>query len=688
MPKMPVSLPLNLRLCLGVILLLLTAWLGYVPQATAFPQAPGTNTENTTDPAEDVDDTQEEVEEGEVNNTTTKGAIPSRPLSAYERFTYESGIANQLQGLVGRYINASLFHVSVQVDGRMITAVSGSNPGAIPAGKKGGAAVKGKPADNVFQEEDKTLEMLPALPFFSSRLRAPVSVEGEDTGDNAEAVKTVSTPRYEPGPVIDRIKVMFVVDSTIDAESTNFYKDLIQNSLRLDTRRGDEIVVSTTSFPKSEATANIPSVMVNANLKSDPMKDETLIQTLTDIGNNVALLIGAGLGIVGILLFIGLIWRTKRHHGEDITAEITGSPAANGAGAAWGGGMDQMMFNGAGGGATAGPITINQAAYNDTQSEELRNSDPILNWLINERDNLAICFERWVRDQGSKGIQKLVMLLYPYGKHYFEMLSEQLEPATFTQISQVWNNWNPDAFDSATRARTQEELVNTMRSQKQFGNFPFIIYLKDQEIVDLLADETPLHSLMVLEGLAPARKSAVLEMLGTDRTTDILSAYADLAQLRFNAYDALSSELFIKLKGMRENSLSNDKAYAAVLNTIQQQSIAKQEEMVAQLQRSNLEMYEYIRERLVLWGDVANTAEETLRDLTQGMDSDSFAAMIGGDETLGEQLLPLRPAREQLLLKDLIKQNRFPADRTEQERRKLLAQLNRLHTANATIKSV
>jgi flagellar motor switch protein FliG len=686
---MPVSLLHNLRLYPGLILLLLTAWLAYVPAANALPQEGAANTtaQNEGDNNTDNNTEVEEEEAANANVSRSSGAIPSRPLSAYERFTYESGIANQLQGLVGRYINASLFHVSVQVDGRMITSVSGSTPGALPAGKKGGAAVKGKPADNVFQEEDKTLEMLPALPFFSSRLRAPVSVEGEDTGDNAETVKTVNTPKYEPGPVIDRIKVMFVVDSTIDAESTNFYKDLIQNSLRLDTRRGDEIVVSTTSFPKSEATANIPSVMVNANLKSDPMKDETLIQTLTDIGNNVALLIGAGLGIVGILLFIGLIWRTKRHHGEDIKAEITG--AGSNAGAAWGGGMDQMMYNGAPGGAAAasGPITINQTAYQDSQSEELRNSDPILNWLINERENLAFCFERWIRDQGSKGIQKLVMLLYPYGRHYFEMLSEQLEPSTFTQISQVWNNWNPDAFDSSTRARTQEELVNTMRSQKQFGNFPFIIYLKDQEIVDLLADESPLHCLMVLEGLAPARKSALMEMLGTDRTTAILSAYADLTNLRFGAYDALSSELFVKLKGMRENSVSNDKAFAAVLNTIQQQSINKQEEMVSQLQQSNLEMYEYIRERLVMWSDIATTAEETLRDLTQGMDSDSFAALIGGDQNLGDQLLALRPAREQLLLKDLIANNRFPAERTEQERRKLLQQLNRLHAANATIKT-
>ena len=60
-----------------------------------------------------------------------------------------------------------------------------------------------------------------------------------------------------------------------------------------------------------------------------------------------------------------------------------------------------------------------------------------------------------VRDQGNKGIHKMVMLLYPYGHDFYDMLSELLEPETISQVDIIWNGWNPDAFDPVARQRAQ-----------------------------------------------------------------------------------------------------------------------------------------------------------------------------------------------------------------------------------------
>lgn len=118
------------------------------------------------DPAETEQSQQQATE-------SNSGGVKIRPFNTYERFSYEAGISNQLQTLMGRYLKPSLFSISVQIEGRMI---SGATP--VVGNTSAPGAVRGKPSDA--SGEDKTVEMLPALPFFSSRLRAPVEVENPE----------------------------------------------------------------------------------------------------------------------------------------------------------------------------------------------------------------------------------------------------------------------------------------------------------------------------------------------------------------------------------------------------------------------------------------------------------------------------------------------------------------------------
>lgn len=613
----------------------------------------------------------------------------SRPLSAYERFGYESVISNQLQGLLGRYLSPTLFHLSVEVSGRITNAQPVGSTGGSGKGRANiDATVRGTPSNNDFTEEDKTLEMLPALPFFSSRLRAPVTVEANDQEADVAPSNNPSAGgggaalgggNVNNGPSIDRIRVFLAVDSSVSPTNAEFYRNLISNTLRLDTRRGDNIVLTTTSFPKEDKSPNSSAVTVNARLEQNPENQGAMMSTINDLGNNLSMILGIGLGLVGLLIFIGLVWRQKKG-AEALAAAVAGNKSSEsmgsgmGDGAGYNGNMNGMQMNGM----PALQMQTEMVMHQDQQQADLRASDPLMDWLINDRTNLAFTFERWSREQGANGIQKMVMLLYPYGNHFLDMLTELLEPKTAHAVDLAWRRWSPESLDSAAQKRALDELILAMRNQRQFGNFPFVIYLKDEEIANLLESEPAINCLMVLEGLASARKGVLMNKFGVEKASEILSSYPALAAVRYDEYAELSTNLFKKLKDIRESKGKNVEAYKQVLATIEQQTINQQEEMLDRLRDSNRELFAYVREHITLWSDIPEIGDDVLQQAMGVLDSDSLAALLADDSALQERLLPFRAAREQVLIKDLLGQGNINPNKTEKERREFLARVRQL----------
>jgi flagellar motor switch protein FliG len=626
-----------------------------------------------------TNDDSAEAEELRDAPAPEKPVVPTeRPFNTYERFSYESGISNQLQNLMSRYLNPAIFHISVQVDGRLVSNMGVSTS----AGGGRTMEVTGRQADKL--EEDKVLEMLPALPFFSSRLRAPVNVEATEINTPASGSASSGTSQLANGPYIDRIRVYFVVDTAIDGTATTFYKGLISSALRLDTKRGDEIVVSQAAFPaQAEAMAGgaNQNINVQASLQPAPTTpgESSMVNVVSKLGKEFTWIIGAGLAGLGLLVFIGLVWRSRKIPEPAAAASATaGSGAREGQNNNY---ADNGQYNGQTQGQGRMQFQTDLVVHNDLQQAQLKESDPLLNWLINEREILAFAFERWIRDQGGRGVQKMVMLLQPYGQNFIDMLSELLEPATLEQLNSVWETWNPETVDPANRQRALDELTLSVRNQEQFGNFPFIIYLKDKEIIELLEDEAPLRCLMVLDGLASNRKSGLLNMFGVEKTAQILSSYSELSRLRFEQYDNLSTELFVKLKKIREAGENNEKAYDAVLATVEQQPMSQQESMLENFKTTNEAMYNYVRERIMLWSDVAGLSDEILREAVGGFDSEAIAALIADDAELQARVLPLRPAREQVLIRNLVAQGTPNPEKTEEERKRFLQNARRISAA-------
>ena len=602
------------------------------------------------------------------NRSLNTESVAYRPLNTLEQFAYESEIANQLQNQVSRYMDANLFHISVQIEGRI----------PMNAGLTKDKAAKGLTDPNT-PESEEILTMLPALPIFNSRRRTAVTVERGQNAKDRPGSDNISPEMM--GPQIDQIQVVMLVDSAITDNTINFFKGFISSLLRLNTSRGDNITVKQTSFPKNIENGNsaLDSPGLSEQRSPEPSREElknmqALRQNLEKLSSALPLTLGLGLGLLGLFVFLGLLV-----HGRLKAKESTGSAATAG------------LSGGGGGGRTTQPAERAASPSEPQKPLELVGgsgsmnlqvqdssvlpvySDPLMEWLINQRQRLALALEEMLREQGEAGFPKVIQMLYPYGEDYFLLLQKHLEDSTSNHLQSLWGEWNSERNNPRDRELALKELQMAMNKQAKMGFFPFINYLSDQEIYQLLKPETPLHCLMVLEGLSSDRKSRILAALGAEATTKILTQYPLLEDLKFKNFADLSASLFAGMNRMREAAGPQAKAYAMVLENVRNASLSNQEKMLVQLLESDPTMHDYIRDRVVLWGDVLSYPNEALNEAIASLGSNEFIDLVADDAAVTERLLALRPPREQLLLKEVLAQGYRPSADTERLRRSMLA---------------
>jgi hypothetical protein len=93
------------------------------------------------------------------------------------------------------------------------------------------------------------------------------------------------------------------------------------------------------------------------------------------------------------------------------------------------------------------------------------------------------------------------------------------------------------------------------------------------------------------------------------------------------------------------------------------------------LRTKNKNLYEQMRTQLVLWSDLQAFATDELRAALAVFNSSELLELLKGDLATQALLLPLRPAREQILLKEQLQNQTEPSPETEALRKQLLASL-------------
>jgi flagellar motor switch protein FliG len=218
-------------------------------------------------------------------------------------------------------------------------------------------------------------------------------------------------------------------------------------------------------------------------------------------------------------------------------------------------------------------------------------------------------------------------------------------------------------------------LEEAFESYSRHGFFPFVLYLSDEELANLLQQEQAINCLLVFDGLSVERQSRVMALLDAEKNAEILNSYDALGAIRYAQYELLAVSLFARSVENRSAQQVAGQNITEIIKSIASQSLERQAMIMEDLRTKNQNLYQQMRAQLVLWSDLKAFAHDELRTALEVLNSSELVELLKGDLATQELLLPLRPAREQILLKEQLQNQTEPSPETEALRKQLLVSL-------------
>lgn len=582
--------------------------------------------------------------------TATQAQDPqSRPFTVYERFVLESEMINQLQNVLNNYLEPSAYQLKLKVEGRMVADADGRSTG---------------PKQIASNTQEDLITIFPGLPFYDAKRK--VERPEEDPSSSAlQSLEKVSQLRG--GPEITKLRVTLLTDTSVTESEVTFYGELITAILRLDTLRGDALIWNQAIFPDFKPKA---PVATNAQLAFDgddalrvSLEGGTLLSQIRGLADafKFGFII---LLIIIVFIIVALIVFFKRRQRPVGTGISNGNRNA------------ELLNDGQNSSKGNWPVAP-QMSSESTEADSVEpKEEKLLKWLLHDQRRLGLLIEKFAREKGTVFLQQLAALLSQYRSQYAEMVCATLPDALRVELEAALKQPLLPSTLSEQALQLIDTLDEALEAYRRHGFFPFVLYLSDEELANLLQHEKAMNCWMVFDGLSADRQRRVMALLDAIKNAEMLSSYDKLAAIRYEQYELLSVSLFAHLVEKRSAQQASDQNIREIIQSIGSQLLERQEMIMEDLRSKNQSLYLELRQKIVLWSDLKSFSPNELQAATERFNSNELVELLQGDSAAQELLLPLRSAREQMLLKEQLLTQTVPARASEALRRQLLASLH------------
>lgn len=571
----------------------------------------------------------------------------SRPFTVYERFVLETEMVNQLQNALNNYLDPATYQLKLRVEGRMVADADGRT------------AAEEKETASKTQED--LITMFPGLPFYDAKRKVEKP--------NEPSSRSISKPLLggsvlRGGPEITRMSVTLVTDTSVSKSEVDFYSQLLTGILRLDTLRGDVLTWQQAVFPAFKSKA---SEQTNTRFQGDEavrvnVEGGALLGQMQRMADAFIFeWISSLIVIVLIVIFTILFFKRRQqssktgistaNRGAERHNELQNTPKS-----------DRTVVS---------EMSSLVRAAEAAQPKE----EKLLKWLLHDQRLLGLLIEKFAHEKGVVFLKQMVVLLAQYRAECTEMVCAILPDALRLQLEAELAQ-PPLASDASEQAlQLSDRLEEAFASYRRHGFFAFVLYLSDEELANLLQQEQAINCLLVFDGLSVERQSRVMALLDAEKSAEILSSYDALGGIRYAQYELLAVSLFARSVANRTAQQVVGQNITEIIKSIASQSVERQATIMEDLRTKNQNLYEQMRAQLLLWSDLQAFAPDELRAALSVFNSSELLELLKGDLATQALLLPLRPAREQILLKEQLQNQTEPAPETEALRKQLLASL-------------
>jgi len=575
----------------------------------------------------------------------------SRPLSEWERFRSESSMANYLNRLVGTYLDPSIFHLSIHLQGEV-------NSENVVAHGLRPDVVLGKEVDPNGEQDE--LEMLPALPFYNKRIQKTKEIRAQEfiSNPNEPGLFQVATPSGEVIS-ISRITVNLLFDSLVDEKAVNFLTSLIQSTLGLDPRRGDNIVVQMVGFPNRNL-ASVTNRVMDAHLRSDSTQHAQSMAQYRRMGQSMALYVSLALIIAGGLLFLAINKLSRSRTATEIQTTMNGTTGEGNALA-----LPDLI---ASPGESASSSEIRSEVHsnysqnhwgtsNVNENENLglmeRARLELEEGIIRRPDEVAFILEAWVLEQES-ATPKILFLLGArraglvglfagwMSRQVADRLSEGLHDETWRQIrleeaEEVARDW---------LARSRDLGVK--------GRLSVLHHIDPESRARLIEENTAQNAWIMVFSLPAASRFEVFQRIGMNAALGLIRAGNETPEPNALQIKALEWELITHLIQKAGRSDAKETVLKLAQELLHAQPFSQQADFLERLSELDADMASELRSMTVLWSDLEEIENVHLLEASRILSRTELLYLLSFDDKMGKRILDGRPEREQLMLWEMV----------------------------------
>ncbi|MBU6332213.1 MAG: hypothetical protein KGQ80_07375 [Bacteroidetes bacterium] len=595
----------------------------------------------------------------------------ARPLSEWERFKSESSMTAYLNRLVGTYIDPSIFHLSIHIQGDINSEAQGKSP-------RQQGVVRGKETDPGADEDD--MEMLPALPFYNRRIQKTKEIRAEQSNLFPEDQSTLQVTT-QSGEVISisRITVNLLFDSLVNEKAVDFITALIHTTLGLDDKRGDAIVVQMVGFP-DRSLSSVTNRVMDAQLRSDSTQHSKSLQAIRHMGQTMSLFISIALLMGAGMMLWAIIRLSKARANKEIQTSTAGA-ATIGAPFSMSESIPSSVKTSSSGEiqheSSTGFSHQQQTAFMDGQqtvyAERARSS--LEERIINRPEEVAFILDAWVLESET-AIDKILCLLGHRRDGLVALLSrwmciESVERLTRGLKERRWELLNAaDEFESAAK-----EWFARLHDMEAKGRLSVLHHVDVDSKVRLIEENTADHGWLMVFSLPEAIRQLVFRRLGLETAFGLIRASKKTPEP--NALQIRSLEWEITTQIIQKSGQVDPKADLTKLaeGLMFAQPLAQQADFLERLNLIDSDLAHLLRSRTVLWSDLEQFENHQLSIAARILSKEELLHLITIDEQVGRRVLDGRPEREQSMLWEMAELLDSNPEKQDEASRRFLKEL-------------
>ncbi len=458
--------------------------------------------------------------------------------------------------------------------------------------------------------------------------------------------------------------ILILADTSHTQVNMDFMQNLATSAIPYYTERGDQVQVIRQAFPIKIRESEPLFVQLSAPL-SEPHHIEVNVpegrtRTAITIPSHIWVVIAL---VIILLTFLLILYHIYNKGKQQVLAPPSGKPE------------NISIYQDSAGGERA--LVLPDRILEPEPRPEPDHRTYLMELFMDRPIEVASLLERWIKLDEQKGSMKAAQLINNVDARFMLLVEKYMSKSAFDSLLEASEDpASKEKYETYEDFRgITREVRQSMRDGTASGlkEYEFIQFVDNDQLL-VITNETSDYDLALLLRHLPSKRSAwLLDKLSAERAKVLMSYISKDDAINYETFRDSAGMIFEKYFSMQSASSFTKRDIEKIMNTIEELPIEKQEEYLLMLAETSPSLYETIDRRIIIWDRLMMIDEQILKEALDDIDSRTLAQALNNTSSFIEDvLLNLRPEREKMMIRELMKEETPSKQETEKARRKIV----------------